>query len=853
MKESKAKLDEASNKAKQKKESGDWKKIPGRGGGSPHEENVVNARPLSALKDPSQFPAPPKKLPGPPQPVPPLQTHSTFQYEQPQYQQPQYQQPQYQQPQYQQPESTSQYQQPQYQQPPVSQNQYQQPAVQTQYQPPAAQYQPSPTQAGYQPPPPPGVQPHAGTPPQNQYQPPPPLPTQNQYQPPQSHYSPPPGPPLQDQHQPASQYQPPPPPTPQQAHSHYAPPPPPQQAQSSYAPPPPPPQQQTNSSYAPPPPLQQAHSNYASPPGPHPTSSGTPPLAAPALPSRNLSPLHPHLPPRGNTPEAEKALLPDPNSFPLPPRFGDPSSAAIHMPNQSTHAGPPPPQPGTTPTPPNDQSKPSLPDPTSFAPPPVFGRPQSSSPGNAPPPPPTRTSLSGPNHFSPPNSTTPTATTKSPPPPRPVARPDNPAPLPPRLPTRPSPPAPAPQHQPEFADAPPPSHPPPAYNVTEDLANQTRNLSIGGYEANAPSPQPNIAHNSPSPQPQQPNFAAEIANLRSHSSSKTSPIPPHVPPSGLKKKKPPPPPRPKKPHLLRTSTDGSISSTTTPNDASAPTAPAIAPSPPQLNLANKPAVPPPTPRQPPTVQGTGSNKRFDLELISAWFAKQPIQLPNDLQGYNQTYSTSYSGDDYALNIALRIPDDLSIVKFHLTWKNSNPLGTIQVQREDVPPPPELSPQELYNYSEQFGNQVASWAEAQKGTQVGNGECWTLAQQAIVHGTNNVGLGSQGLTHGALIYHINASSGGAASPLVHKEYIRRGDIIQYREVVFQSLESTSTCGSPDHTAVVTALDGDNINIVHQNTGGVKQVCSGAHNFAHMTAGDVKVFRVVPSSWAGELKA
>lgn len=213
------------------------------------------------------------------------------------------------------------------------------------------------------------------------------------------------------------------------------------------------------------------------------------------------------------------------------------------------------------------------------------------------------------------------------------------------------------------------------------------------------------------------------------------------------------------------------------------------------------------------------------------------------------YSTSYRGNNYTLSIALRIPDDLSIVKFKLDWDSQNPLGTVNVERNNVPPPRALTVPELQEFHHTFGESVASWSESKLSQMVGNGECWTLAQQAIEQSSGGRAMSPQGLTHGALIYH--RSTQGVHFSI---DEIRRGDIIQYDKVRLQHANGGySVVGDPDHTAVVTSVNGDEIHFLNQNIGGVKRVQPGQQNFNDLTAGEIRIFRVVSKEWAGDLKA
>lgn len=232
-----------------------------------------------------------------------------------------------------------------------------------------------------------------------------------------------------------------------------------------------------------------------------------------------------------------------------------------------------------------------------------------------------------------------------------------------------------------------------------------------------------------------------------------------------------------------------------------------------------------------------------------------LQLPPDFCGKNYTMGFSSSGDNRTLRIAVRISEDLSIAKFELNWLQSNPLGTVQVNRTDVPPPPELSAQDLQTAHGYFGEAVAAWSEQQIGCTVGNGECWTLSKEAIDKACDGAALTPQGLTHGFLIYHIVDTP----TPLVFKDEIRRGDVLQFKNCKFESRDASGRvtghgqAGFPDHTSIVTGVSPDRstIYVVHQNIGGNRTVQRGEYKFGDLVTGDIKVFRVVWKEWAGDL--
>lgn len=153
-----------------------------------------------------------------------------------------------------------------------------------------------------------------------------------------------------------------------------------------------------------------------------------------------------------------------------------------------------------------------------------------------------------------------------------------------------------------------------------------------------------------------------------------------------------------------------------------------------------------------------------------------------------------------------------------------------------------------------------------GQQVGNGECWTLAfdaLNAVASSCRSAGqepcMSSQGVVHGSLIYSNLPSSSDPSSRVVNPPGgviaagVARGDIVQYLSAHFKRPNGCqSWAGAPDHTAVITGVDRDGaLSIVQQNVGGVKRVSEGTCDISELVGGEIRVFRAVGESWAGVL--
>jgi hypothetical protein len=164
----------------------------------------------------------------------------------------------------------------------------------------------------------------------------------------------------------------------------------------------------------------------------------------------------------------------------------------------------------------------------------------------------------------------------------------------------------------------------------------------------------------------------------------------------------------------------------------------------------------------------------------------------------------------------------------------------------------------------YSDAVAAWSESKMGQQVGDGECWTLAHDALVaiaakcssRGQESC-MPSQSYTHGALIYSYIPAVSPYPEPRggVFEAGVARGDLIQLLSAHFKSKDGRSEkwAGAPDHTAVVTGVESNGVlRVVEQNVGGVKRVRNVEYDMSELVKGEVKIFRAVGESWVGKLE-
>ncbi|GEQ66786.1 hypothetical protein JCM33374_g449 [Metschnikowia sp. JCM 33374] len=275
------------------------------------------------------------------------------------------------------------------------------------------------------------------------------------------------------------------------------------------------------------------------------------------------------------------------------------------------------------------------------------------------------------------------------------------------------------------------------------------------------------------------------------------------------------------------------------SDSSAASPP---PPPPTRNYSRVPAQELPTARSKPDL---------DLELSTGWFANvtSPLVLPDALSGLN--YSTTYQTSTRTfpggtIHESMRSIDvrfkDLSRAIYNIKWSNENFSGAGVELVKFVPSPIENNAptkKELMEYSEKFGNYVASWCLHREGQKVGTGECWDLARDALAKGCGKHAFVSQYYHHGYPVLELAGTSSGASVSRGPEDEIRVGDILQFKSAILHYKDTgvTQSVGSPDHTAVVYEKERDVVRVLEQNVQGVKIVRKGEYILGNMTSGSV----------------
>lgn len=268
-------------------------------------------------------------------------------------------------------------------------------------------------------------------------------------------------------------------------------------------------------------------------------------------------------------------------------------------------------------------------------------------------------------------------------------------------------------------------------------------------------------------------------------------------------------------------------------ESAKPTPPPVRP---RAGTTDKPA--PPQPRQ-----SAWKNPDLDLEIPTCWFAKKGA-VPQCFANCDVVSTRGSIGKNNYAIYSFRLAD-LSTANLKFTWKEDggSPLDTLKQTIAFVPPPTATKKQLLEGH-DKYGEHVASWCEVKKGQTVGDGECWTLAHDALQKGCGNYAFISSGLHHGALLGTFKSSG---YVPESVTDTIKRGDILQFKSCFFQNPSGTQTFGSPDHTAIVVGVNGPKIDIIQQNQSGHKIVGLSSIDTTNLAGGELKVYRPIDGGW------
>jgi hypothetical protein len=134
----------------------------------------------------------------------------------------------------------------------------------------------------------------------------------------------------------------------------------------------------------------------------------------------------------------------------------------------------------------------------------------------------------------------------------------------------------------------------------------------------------------------------------------------------------------------------------------------------------------------------------------------------------------------------------------------------------------------HNTTGSLNQKVLSYAQSKYGTQDGNGECWTLVDDAL----RSAGANTSGDASLVFGQSIALSS------------VTPGDVLQFKNAHF--VHTSPSGGSswndfPQHTAIVSSVQGRTITMLNQNVNGNRTVQYSTINLDDLKSGSIQAYR------------
>ena len=127
--------------------------------------------------------------------------------------------------------------------------------------------------------------------------------------------------------------------------------------------------------------------------------------------------------------------------------------------------------------------------------------------------------------------------------------------------------------------------------------------------------------------------------------------------------------------------------------------------------------------------------------------------------------------------------------------------------------------------------VLKFAQDNSGEQVGNGECWTLADSALA--AAKARRPNRG-EYGPFVF---------GRELGAKETVLPGDVAQFTNAKFVSKNGWAEM--PQHTAIISGVNGTRFEALHQNWNNVRRVGKLQFDLSELTRGKVQFYRPQPA--------
>lgn len=122
--------------------------------------------------------------------------------------------------------------------------------------------------------------------------------------------------------------------------------------------------------------------------------------------------------------------------------------------------------------------------------------------------------------------------------------------------------------------------------------------------------------------------------------------------------------------------------------------------------------------------------------------------------------------------------------------------------------------------------ILAFAQSKVGTQVGNGECWTLAAEAL----------KAAEAEPPLLYVFGRE--------VATSDVRPGMVLQFEAARFEGPGYYQVYGAPHHTAIVASVRGTTLRILQQNVNGDRTVQYGDLKLDDLVSGTMTVYQPLP---------
>ncbi len=152
-----------------------------------------------------------------------------------------------------------------------------------------------------------------------------------------------------------------------------------------------------------------------------------------------------------------------------------------------------------------------------------------------------------------------------------------------------------------------------------------------------------------------------------------------------------------------------------------------------------------------------------------------------------------------------------------------------------PPMVTPTPKTLASQADEFNGAILDYAASQLGKHVGNGECWTLAEQAI----------DAAGAHFPIAYIFGSKIGfGEVGDHAVLQQALPGDIIQFDAARYEFDGGSSQAGSPVHTAIIKEVKGEEFEVYEQNAPVGGAVRAHWRDAKTMVSGGYFIYRAYP---------